>query len=518
MDEVKTFSPEELYGELFFDVMSIDELFGTDRLFNDSKDFVDCIPKYEIGEILEKYSFLVGKSDIDVISKFLKENFEIPRFESSIIDSTEINLHIFKLWSLLKKEPDINRSGTLIPLKYPYIAPGGRFREIYYWDSYFTMLGLQIDKQDEIIGNMIDNFSDLIDNYGFIPNGNRTYYLSRSQPPFFACMIELLSEIKGNSIYSKYLRHLKKEYNFWMNGADKLDTENDAFQKVVRLNGGEILNRYYDSKNTPRPEMYRADIETANQALKNIPDRTKENVFRNLRSAAESGWDFSSRWLADTSDLSTIQTTDILPVDLNSLLYNLELTISKAYHINNDLLNAKAFKNKSENRRKAIIKYFWNQDKGFFMDYNFKQRNQSDIFSLAGVYPLFFKIATNEQALQIAEIIENSFLKEGGVVTTLTVSKINQQWDSPNGWAPLQWTTIEGLRNYGKNELANKIKIRWLSLNEAIYSKTHKMLEKYDVVELQEPGGGEYPNQDGFGWTNGVYIRLAKEKSEEGLT
>ena len=115
MDELKTLSPEELYGELFFDVMSIDELFGADRLFNDSKDFVDCIPKYEIGEILEKYLFLVGKSDIDVISKFLKENFEIPRFESSIIDSTEINLHIFKLWSLLKKEPDINRSGTLIP-------------------------------------------------------------------------------------------------------------------------------------------------------------------------------------------------------------------------------------------------------------------------------------------------------------------------------------------------------------------------------------------------------------------
>ena len=152
------------------------------------------------------------------------------------------------------------------------------------------------------------------------------------------------------------------------------------------------------------------------------------------------------------------------------------------------------------------------------MDYNFKHRNQTDIFSLAGVYPLFFRIATNEQAVQIAKKIESSFLKKGGVVTTLTLNKIKQQWDSPNGWAPLQWTTIEGLRNYGKNELANKIKISWLSLNEAIYSKTHKMLEKYDVVELQEPGGGEYPNQDGFGWTNGVYQRLAKEKSEEGLT
>jgi alpha,alpha-trehalase len=376
------------------------------------------------------------------------------------------------------------------------------------------MLGLQTDKQDETILNMVANFSDLIDTYGFIPNGNRTYYLSRSQPPFYASMIELLSEIKGNSIYSKYLKHLETEYYFWMNGADKLDNENNAIQHVVSLNEGEILNRYYDSKNTPRSEMYRADIVTANQAIKNTPDCAKESVFRNLRSAAESGWDFSSRWLADTANLFTIQTTDIIPVDLNSLLYNLELTISKAYQINNDLSKAKTFKDKSENRRKTIIKYCWNQDKGFFMDYNFKQKKQSVIFSLAGVYPMFFKIATNEQAFLIAEKVENSFLQRGGVVATLTSNKINQQWDSPNGWAPLQWITIKGLRNYGKNYLANKIKIRWLSLNKAVYTKTHKMFEKYDVVELKDTGGGEYPNQDGFGWTNGVYQRLSKEKPD----
>ena len=515
MDETKKISPEELYGELFFDVMSIDQLFGEDRLFNDSKDFVDCIPKYEIGFILEKYSTLEGKSDIEVISRFLKDNFEIPGNEYTYKASSDINLNISKLWSFLKKDPDMNESGTLIPLKNPYIIPGGRFREIYYWDSYFTMLGLHVDNQDETIRNMVANFSDLIDSYGFIPNGNRAYYLSRSQPPFYASMIELLSEIKGNSIYSRYLKHLEKEYYFWMNGADKLDNENNAFQHVVRLNGGEILNRYYDSKNTPRSEMYRADIETANQAIMKIPGCKKEDVFRNLRSAAESGWDFSSRWLADTENLFTIQTTDIIPVDLNSLLYNLELTISKAYQINNDLLKAKTFKDKSENRRKTIIKYFWNQDKGFFMDYNLKQKNQSDIFSLAGVYPLFFKIATREQAGLIAKKIENSFLKRGGVVTTLTSNKINQQWDSPNGWAPLQWITLKGLRNYGKNELANKIKIRWLSLNKAVYTKTRKMLEKYDVVEPKETGGGEYPNQDGFGWTNGVYQTLSKEKPEK---
>ncbi len=327
-------------------------------------------------------------------------------------------------------------------------------------------------------------------------------------------MIELLSEKEGSGIFVKYLKYLEKEYNFWMNGADKLDNINSTYQRVVWLNDGEILNRYYDNKNTPRPEMYRADIETASRAEKSVPNCITEDVFRNLRAAAESGWDFSSRWLSDISDLSSILTTEIIPVDLNSLLYKSELTISKAYRLNNDFLKEKIFKAKAEKRRKAITKYCWNRKEGFFMDYNFRQRKQSGIYSLAGVYPLFFKIATDEQAILIAKKIENSFLNWGGVVTTLTLSEIKQQWDYPNGWAPLQWVTIKGLRNYGMAELANKIKFSWLSLNEAIFTKTHKMLEKYDVVELQEAGDGEYPNQDGFGWTNGVYQRLSKEEHE----
>ena len=514
MNEIKILPPEELYGQLFYDVMSIDKLFGEDMFFNDTKDFSDCIPKLEIKTILEKYSKLENRYDIEVISNFIRENFQLPGHSTSFSSSVEINVHITKLWSFLKREPDINRSGTLIPLKYPYIVPGGRFREIYYWDSYFTMLGLNVDKQDETIRNMVSNFSDLIDSYGFIPNGNRTYYLSRSQPPFYASMIELLSDIEGSGIYLEYLKYLEKEYNFWMKGADRLDTINTTCLRVVRLNDGEILNRYYDNRNTPRPEMYRTDIETAGKAEKSVPNCIKEDVFRNLRAAAESGWDFSSRWLSDISDLSSILTTDIIPVDLNSLLYKSELTISKAYGLKNDFLKEKLFKDKAEKRRKAIIKYCWNQEEGFFMDYNFRQRIQSEIYSLAGVYPLFFKIETDKQAILVAKKIEDSFLNQGGVVTTLTFSKTKQQWDYPNGWAPLQWITIKGLRNYGKNELADKIRIRWLSLNEAVYTKTHKILEKYDVVELHEAVKGEYPNQDGFGWTNGVYQKLLKEKPE----
>lgn len=361
---------------------------------------------------------------------------------------------------------------------------------------------------------MVDNFSDMMDAFGFIPNGNRTYYLSRSQPPFYALMLDVLSEIKSDkSVYSRYLKNLETEYTFWMEGVDKLNNTSTTYSHVVQLDEDAILNRYWDKKDIPRSEMYREDIHTANQAVKKIPGFSSEDLFRNLRAAAESGWDFSSRWLANTSDLYTIQTTNIIPVDLNALLYHLELTISKGYLYNKDSANAKAFKGKSDNRKKALVKYCWNQEKGFFMDYNFKLKKQTEIYSLAGVYPLFFKIASKEQAKSTARKIENSFLKQGGVITTLY--KTGQQWDSPNGWAPLQWITIVGLRNYDENKLATIIKTRWLNLNKDTYKNTYKMFEKYDVVEKKETGGGEYPNQDGFGWTNGVYQKLSKEQPEK---
>lgn len=508
-DEVKILPPEELYGQLFYDIQS------NEKIFSDSKTFVDCVPKFNIKEILDNYSKIESKSDSIVLISFIKENFIIPEYQYNFkSDSSSINEHITKLWDLLKRPADKRITGTLIPLNYSYIIPGGRFREIYYWDSYFTMLGLQADNKVEIIQHMIDNFSDLIDSIGFIPNGNRTYYLSRSQPPFYAMMIHILAELKGETIYKDYLKYLEKEYAFWMNGSEKLDSLNNSFRRVVKLRDGEILNRYWDDKNTARSEMYREDIKTANEAKLNLPNCKQENVFRNLRAAAESGWDFSSRWLSANNEniykLYTIHTTEIVPVDLNALLYNLEYTISKAYEISNDKEKADEYKKKYELRKKAIMKYCWNKESGFFMDYNFKQNKQTDIYSLAGVYPLFFNIADKEQSVLVAKKIQKSFLKAGGVVTTL--NKTHQQWDSPNGWSPLQWITIKGLRNYGHNSLANEIKERWLSMNQKVYNSTFKMLEKYNVEDLSlDGGGGEYPNQDGFGWTNGVYQNLSKE-------
>ncbi len=506
--EATILPPEELYGDLFFEVQSNPELFP------DSKTFVDAVPIYDVETIRERYNQLPNTSTVNLYA-FVEDHFLIPESNNFYqTDSSSIKQHITKLWEVLKRPSDEKLSGTLIPLPNPYIVPGGRFREIYYWDSYFTMLGLQVDGETETIKNMVDNFSFLINTYGFIPNGNRTYYLSRSQPPFYAKMVELLSEIEGEQTLLDYLPVLEKEYAFWMAGSEGLTEANATSKRVVLMPGGEILNRYWDENSTPRPESYREDVETADEALLDFPEKSREEIYRNLRAAAESGWDFSSRWLVREQDssfqLSTIHTTDILPVDLNALLYNLESTLARTYLLAGDLSKAEEFQIIKEDRKKAINKYFWNNAEMYFMDYNFRDEKATEVISLAGLYPLFFEIADSPQADKVAMKVEDLFYKPGGVVTTL--NNTGQQWDAPNGWAPLQWITIEGLRNYGHGALATDIKNSWLQLNTRVYKRTYKLLEKYNVEDLsKESGGGEYPTQDGFGWTNGVYQKLAKE-------
>ena len=506
--EAQILPPEELYEELFFAVQSNKDV------FEDSKTFVDAVPLYNVVKIKSDFSDLENKSASD-ISKFVYKNFAVPQNESEYkTDSSSINEHITKLWDVLKRPADKKVSGTLLPLPYPYIVPGGRFREIYYWDSYFTMLGLQEDGEIEIIQNMVDNFSHLINEVGFIPNGNRTYYLSRSQPPFYSLMVDVLAESKTDSVYTTYLETLLKEYDFWMTGSEALNFTKKSVKRVVRMEDGTILNRYWDEKNTPRPESYREDVETATLAIIEFPNLKREEVYRNLRAGAESGWDFSSRWLTEDKEegfkLSSIHTTDIIPVDLNALLYHLEETISKAYGLKGDTKNSGIFQEKALARKNAIQKFLWDNEKAFYMDYNFIKKENTPVYSLAGVYPLFFEIANGEQAEKVTQQIRERFLKPGGVVTT--PYNTGQQWDAPNGWAPLQWITISGLRNYAQNDLAEEIKERWLSVNRQVYKDTYKLLEKYNVEDLsKESGGGEYPTQDGFGWTNGVFQKLSKE-------
>ena len=493
-------TPDKIYGDLFIEVQM-------QKVFTDGKTFVDCIPKRKPADIMYDYGMQKGPNFN--LKKFVEENFEIPQGAGANYksDSTDdVVTHIKKLWPVLKRNPDKEVEGSsLLPLPYPYIVPGGRFREVYYWDSYFTMLGLKESGEIKTIRDMVSNFAYLIDTYGHIPNGNRTYYMGRSQPPFFSCMVELLAGIQGDSIYQIFLPALEKEYAFWMDGVDKLKA-GESYRRIVKLKNGDLLNRYWDDSMVPRQESWREDYITTEKS-----GRNKIEMYKHLRAAAESGIDFSSRWFADNKSIVTIQTTDILPVDLNSLLYHLEWTIAKSKEINGDEAGAKLFNDKAKQRSILIDKYFWNNKLTFYTDYNFKTLIRLNNITPAGLYPFCF---INEHpdymsllGKKIAVVIEAKLLKEGGFVTS--INNTGEQWDAPNGWAPLEWMMIWGLDRCGQKNLASLAAKRWIKLNNRVYRQTGKLMEKYNVTNLnKEAGGGEYGGQDGFGWTNGVLLKL----------
>lgn len=469
------------------------------RVFADGKTFVDCIPCRPPAQIRDAFRRVQAEGELD-LAAFVRAHFQLPAGErpETGMGAGDLPGYVEALWEGLRREPDSPVPwSSLLPLPLPYIVPGGRFREIYYWDSYFTMLGLREAGRETLLASMVENFATLIRRHGFVPNGNRSYYLTRSQPPFFALMVDLLAEKAGEETYRKYRGELAAEYRYWTDGL--LPT-----QHTVVLPGGETLSRYYDQEDSSRPEAYREDEELVARSAQD-----PSILRRNVRSAAESGWDFSSRWFADGCRLEQIDTLRILPVDLNCLLWHLERTLARACSLGGEGDHAAVLTAAAARRLAAIHRCCWSEERRFFFDYDLAAGRPRAAFTLAGVAPIFLRLATPEQAAAVAETIERRFLCPGGVVTTLV--KTGQQWDAPNGWAPLQWMTICGLRNYGHDALAASIAQRWIQLNKLVFQRTGKIMEKYNVEDpSQLAGGGEYPSQDGFGWTNGVLLKLLR--------
>lgn len=495
-------SPDEALGQLFSDVQ-------VSKVYDDGMTFIDLVPRGRMKHIQQQY--LIEKRDPNFdLRDFVERHFYKYGTLTDVFQADsnkDVREHITELWHVLERKNRRDR-GSLLALPHAYVVPGGRFECQFYWDSYFIMLGLAADERWDIIEGMLKNYAYMIRKIGFIPTANRTYFLSRSQPPFFSHMVRLLARHKGRTTtYIEYLPYMLLEYRFWMKGRRKAAKhEHGSYARVVEMPRGMALNRYYDNKSTPRPESLREDVETADIAEDRDPDR----LFLHLRAAAESGWDFSSRWLRDPMDLSTIHTADIVPVDLNCLLYQLEMTIAESYRLLRQPLLARKFETAAERRAKGIQAYCWDEKHAFFMDYNFHTRRSTGRLTMAGIYPLYARIASSKQAAAVAARIEKDFLKEGGLVSTLETT--GEQWDAPNGWAPLQWVAIEGLRNYGYHALADTIKQRWIATNMKLFEKSHKLVEKYDVTGGDgRGGGGEYPLQDGFGWTNGVLAALLAE-------
>ncbi len=329
---------------------------------------------------------------------------------------------------------------------------------------------------------MLDNFAHAVATIGHIPNGFRSYFLTRSQPPFFAAMVQDYGRAVGDlaADYAAYLPTMEAEYRYFM----------------TTPHNHRRLGRYWDAANSPRIEMYGSDLAWSDHA------RTHPEFCRDLRAACESGWDFSSRWLTDPLDLGTIRTTQIWPVDLNRLLLRHEEILAEASP------DGAAYRAAAAARRRAISERLFDAERGYFFDVLAEDGSLIPITTAAGMFPLYAGAATQGQAERVAKWMETHLLKPGGLLTSDV--ECGQQWDCPNGWAPLQWIAVQGLGRYGFHELAETLRKRWLASCDTVFYATGKFVEKYNVLAPNAAsGGGEYALQDGFGWSNGVYLDLS---------
>lgn len=484
-------------GELF-------EAVQRAHLFVDSKTFVDALPVRDPDAVLQDFRRSRARAGFD-LGAFVRDNFALPRpaeAGSSPLDTSSLRAYIRTLWARLERHPrELEPTSSLIPLEHPYVVPGGRFREIYYWDTYFTALGLVEDGRADLVEGMARNFVALQARLGLVPNGNRWYYATRSQPPVLALLVDLLWERawaeRGDAaeVAGPFLDALEREHAYWTSGG-----------RLLAVPGGTV-SRYWDERAVPREEAYHEDLAVAQRS-----GRQAGEVYRHLRAAAASGWDFSSRWFDEPNDLATIRTTDLAPVDLGALLYALERTVAKLRGARGERAAAAHWGELAEARRARFAGLHWDADGGVFSDHDAVRGAPSRAATLATAWPLFVGLADEAQAAAVAARLERDFLAPGGLRTTLL--RTGQQWDAPNGWAPLQWVAAEGLERYGHPALAARVRRRWLALVGGRFARDRCLLEKYDVEDAgARPGGGEYAVQEGFGWTNGVTLAfLAREE------
>ena len=486
-------TPYELYGDLFVAVQM-------GRVCDDGKTFVDARPRSAPAAIRARFEAERRQPGFS-LADFVQTHFALPGHPNTPPGPrVGIREHIRALWPLLVREHREAIDGdTLLALPEPFVVPGGRFRELYYWDSYFTMRGLLVDGRRDLAEPLLANFSHLLRTYGFIPNATRSYMLSRSQPPLFYKMVALLHGDDPAAGFAQHLPELRAEHAFWMDGEAGL-APGQAHRRVLRLADGALLNRYWDDRCTPREESWREDVLTSEAARGRVPTE----VWRDLRAGAESGWDFSGRWCADPTDMATIETTAIAPVDLNALLAGLEDAIAQGAARHGDAATSQAFQARAAARRQLLHTRFWRAAAGHFADLHWRQPEASRPLTAASLVPLYLGLATPAQAQASAAQVQQHLLGANGLLTT--PQHTGQQWDAPNGWAPLQWMAAEGLARHGHTALAREIAERWCASVHRVYLATGRLLEKYDVAQDRPGGGGEYETQDGFGWTNGVYV------------
>jgi len=483
------------------------------------KNFTDFSLKFPASDILDSWD-TVNKSELtnDTLKLFIETQIDttagidfvsctfsinkVPPQEFlegiAAYELRQLATAIHKVWSsLCKRIPDnvIDRPHlhTILQLKNrEVIVPGGRFREIYYWDSFWIVKGLIVSGLQVLALSLVENLLDMVDRYGYVPNGGRQYYLGRSQPPTLTLIVDEIFQDDGNiGFIRKHMPTLEQEYSFWC-------TERNVSVK------GHQLSRYFSNQDQPRPESYLHDL--------SIPKSRRAHI----RAAAESGWDFSSRWCENencTSDLSNIETNNVVPVDLNVFLYKTEFALSKMFIRLNENEKAEQYRKAYIKRANAINAVFYDDSTHQWYDWDLKRAKHRKEVKASNFFPLWIaQISEHDGLLKVVAALNHSgLIQPGGVLTTL--KSIQQQWDSPNAFPPIQHILVESLDMYvrdgGSTEMARKIAQNYISSIYTGHVNHGTFFEKYDAFKTGEPGGGgEYVVEKGFGWTNGVALNF----------
>jgi len=392
--------------------------------------------------------------------------------------------YIENTWKTLIKKTPLKSRGSLIPLPFPVAIPGARFQESYYWDSYFAIKALISTKRWDLAAMQVENFLFMIENYGLVPNGMRDYYLTRSQPPLLSSMVRdvvegALKEGRPREEILTWLRDkalplLKKDYHdFWMNPQTRLDAKTG-------------LNHHWDANNKPREERHGTDQEEA-----------LGKTYRDVRAEAESGKDFT--------DAFEGQTSRIAPVLLNSVLYKVETDLAWMEKFLGQPSAAQDFSLAAQKRKQSMDRFLWDPSTQTYRDYHLDRQQQVRIVTADIFTPLWAGAASPEQALGVRKQLSQLEVR-GGIMSSTVAS--GKQWDAPYAWAPHQFFAIQGLRNYGQAGDALRIANKWLEANENVFADKGVLLEKIDAVRASTPveHGDKYETQQGFLWTNAVYL------------
>lgn len=487
---------------------------------------------------------------------YLPADFAAP----SDLKATEssCNLEVKHLPTVIKKLGDIDVNAIhppgLLYLPKPYVVPGGMFNGMYGWDSYFIIRGLIEDGRLNLARNIVDNFFFEINHYGGVLNANRTYYLTRSQPPFLTSMIRDVYEVEkakgeANRAWLKMAYgQAVKNYDFWT--------------EPPHLAGSTGLSRYYGLGNGPVPELgAEADAYYRNVARyfllhpegsepylvqvqpgKKNPEaigpefslilklggghrhgkKKSEAIetfsltrafYKGDRSMRESGFDVSFRFGPFGAS-----TPDFAAVGLNCLLYKSEKDLEWMSNILGLEQAAAKWRQRAVVRHEEINRYLWNPSLGMYYDYDFKNGVQSRYTYATTFYPLWVGVASPEQAKEVVSNL-SAFDRPGGI--EMSMDDTGAQWDAPYGWAPVELIAIEGLRRYGYDADANGISLQFLSMVLDSFRKDGTIHEKYDVATRSAQTHievGYKTNVVGFGWTNGVFLALYHEMSKAAQT